>query len=131
MPLIANLSGVSGNQTLSILIRNISNGEINKIGAFRIISKQMAIGFFNGLLLSMLASLVLYFWKGDVKLCLIFGITILILQTVSCLIGSAVPLIIDKLNLDPAVGSNTFITATLDTLSSLILLGMATAFLIE
>ncbi len=131
MPLVANLSGVSGNQTLSILVRNISNGEVNKLGALKIISKQVAIGFFNGLLLSVIASAALFFWKGDVKLCLIFGVTIIVLQTMSCLIGSAVPLIIDKLKLDPAVGSSTFISAVLDTLSSLILLGMATAFLLE
>lgn len=130
MPLIANLSGVSGNQTLGILIRNLSNGEAGKIGTLKIIAKQILIGFLNGLLLSVIASVALYFWKGDMKLSAIFGVTIMILQTASCLIGSSVPIIISKLKLDPAVGSSTFITAMLDTLSSLILLGMATAFLI-
>ena len=131
MPLIANLSGVSGTQTLTILVRNIANNETTKTGVLKIIAKETFVGFLNGLFLAIIASSALYLWKGDIKLCAIFAITIITLQTMSCLIGSSVPLIISKLKLDPAVGSGTFITAALDTLSSLILLGMATAFLVE
>jgi len=130
MPLIANLSGVSGTQTLTILVRNIANNETTKTGVLKIIAKETVVGFLDGLLLSIVASFALYLWKGDIKLCTIFGVTIISLQTMSCLIGSSVPLIISKLKLDPAVGSGTFITAALDTLSSLILLGMATMFLV-
>lgn len=131
MPLIANLSGVSGTQTLTILVRNIASNETTKTGLLKIIGKETLVGFLDGLFLSLIASLILYFWKGDIRLSIIFGITIIALQTMSCLIGSSVPLIINKLKLDPAVGSGTFITATLDTLSSLILLGMAAVFLVE
>lgn len=130
MPLVSNLSGVSGNQTLSILIRNISNGEVSKLSMIKIILKQMMVGLFNGLILSVLASIGLYLWKHNIRLSVIFGITIIILQIMSSFIGSFVPLIINKLKLDPAVGSSTFISATLDTLSALILLGMATMFLL-
>ena len=131
MPLIANLSGVSGTQTLTILVRNIANNETTKTGIFKIIAKETFIGFIDGILLSLIASAVLFFWKGDLKLTVIFAATIIALQTMSCFIGSVVPLIINKLKLDPAVGSGTFITATLDMLSSLLLLGMASAFLME
>lgn len=129
MPLIANLSGVSGTQTLTILVRNIASNETTKTGVLKIVAKETIVGFLDGLFLSAIASFALYLWKGDIRLCTIFAITIISLQTMSCLIGSSVPLIINKLKLDPAVGSGTFITAALDTISSLILLGMATAFL--
>lgn len=131
MPLIANLSGVSGTQTLTILVRNIANNETTKTGVFKVVAKETFVGFIDGVLLSLIASLALYLWKGDVKLTIIFASTIIALQTMSCFIGSVVPLIINKMKLDPAVGSGTFITATLDMLSSLLLLGMAATFLVE
>ena len=106
-------------------------GYILRHNIFKIIAKETFIGFIDGILLSLIASAVLFFWKGDLKLTVIFATTIIALQTMSCFIGSVVPLIINKLKLDPAVGSGTFITATLDMLSSLLLLGMASAFLME
>ncbi len=131
MPLAANLSGVSGNQTLSILIQNLANNEVSKIGSLKIIIKQMFVGLIDGLLLSIAAAIALYLWKGNLKLSIIFGTAIVVLQTLSCLIGSSIPLIIKKLNLDPAVGSSTFISAFLDTTTALLLLGMATIFLVN
>ncbi|MDD2839897.1 MAG: magnesium transporter [Rickettsiales bacterium] len=131
MPLAANLSGVSGTQTLSILIRNISGNEIGKVGASKIILKQMSVGLLDGICLSLIAATVLFFWKHNIKLSLIFGSAIVVLQILSCLIGTSVPIIIKKLKLDPAVGSGTFITALLDTTTSLLLLGMATLFLVD
>ena len=131
MPLAANLSGVSGTQTLSILIRNISSNELEKVGASKVILKQMLVGFFDGLCLSIIAATVLFLWKNNIKLSLIFGTAIIVLQILSCLIGTSVPIIIKKLKLDPAVGSGTFITALLDTTTSLLLLGMATIFLVN
>lgn len=130
MPLAANLSGVSGTQTLSILIRNISNNDISKIGTFKIILKQMLVGLLDGICLAIIVSTFLYFWKHNLTLSIIFGSAIVVLQILSCLIGTSVPLIIKKLKLDPAVGSGTFITALLDTSTSLLLLGMATIFLL-
>lgn len=130
MPLVANLSGVSGNQTLAILIGNLSKNE-KLSGSFKIILRESFVGLFDGIVLSTVAATILYFWKGDLKLSIIFGLTIIISQILSCFIGSFVPLAIKKLKLDPAVGSSAFISATLDTLASLLLLGMATAFLIN
>lgn len=130
IPLIANLSGVSGTQTLTILIRNIANNETKKNGMFKIIAKETLVGFLDGCVLSVVTAAALFIWKRDLKLSIIFGITIVSLQTMSCFIGASVPLIINKFKLDPAVGSGTFITATLDTISSLLLLGMATMFLL-
>ena len=130
MPMIANLSGVSGNQTLNILIRNLSDIKGDYKNTLKIIYKQMLIGLLNGIFLSILASLILFVWKRDIILSSIFGVAIISLQILSCLIGSSIPLIINKFKLDPAVGSSTFISAALDTLSSLILLGLASIFLI-
>jgi len=130
MPLISNLSGVSGTQTLAILVRNVSNNDITRRELFKIITKEAVIGLLNGMILSLLTASVLYLWKRDGELSLIFGLTVVVLQTVSCLIGSSIPLILSKLKLDPAVGSGTFITAALDTISASLLLGMATLFLV-
>ena len=128
MPLVANLSGVSGNQTLAILIGNLSKNE--KLGgSFKIIFRESFVGLFDGIVLSIVSSIILYFWKHNLRLSVIFGLTIIISQVLSCFIGSFVPLAIKKLKLDPAVGSSAFISASLDTLASLLLLGMATAFL--
>ena len=104
---------------------------MGKTELVEVIAKETFVGFIDGVLLSLIASLALYLWKGDLRLTIIFASTIIALQTMSCFIGSVVPLIINKMKLDPAVGSGTFITATLDMLSSLLLLGMATTFLVE
>lgn len=131
IPPIANLSGVSGNQTLSILIRNITNNSIQNTGFLKVIIKQVLTGLLNGLFLSIPTFVAIYLWKQNLALALIFAITVIILQAISCFIGSCIPILIYKLKLDPAVGSSTFISAFLDTLSALMLLGMATMFLLS
>ena len=131
IPPIANLSGVSGNQTLSILIRNIANKSIENSSLLKVILKQALTGLLDGFFLALITIFVIYFWKRDFGLSVIFAITVMVLQAISCFVGSVIPIIIHKLKLDPAIGSGTFITAFLDTLSALMLLGMATMFLLS
>ena len=129
--LISNLSGTAGNQTLSILIRSIAKGEINKRNIFKAVIKQFIIGCLNGMLLSSIIFIFLYFWKGDLQLSIVYAVSILTLQIIAAIIGTSVPLILNKLKLDYAVISNTFITAFLDIISSTILLELATKFLLK
>lgn len=131
MPIISGLGGVAGTQTLTVLIRNLVTQEINKRNAFKIILKEIVMGLCNGLLIGGLAGTTVYFWNGSLYLGVIFGLTIIFILIISGLIGSVVPLVVNKLKLDPAITSGSFITTTIDILSFFLFLKLATALLLR
>jgi magnesium transporter len=130
MPVISGLGGVAGTQTLTVLVRNLATQEVNKRNAIKIIFKEVLMGLFNGLLIASLGATAVYFWNGSLNLSMIFGATIMFILILSGFIGSTVPLIVTKLKLDPAVTSGSFITTTIDILSFLLFLKLATMLLV-
>jgi magnesium transporter len=129
LPVISSLSGNSGTQALTVLVRSIATKEINNIQSIKIVLKEVFVGFLNGLLLALIASSLCYFWQSDLHLSIIFGAAILLVITLSGLFGVLIPLTLHKLKFDPAISSGVFLTTMTDSLSFLILLGLATIFL--
>jgi len=131
MPVISGLGGVAGTQTLTVLVRNLATQEVNKRNALKIIFKEIFMGLLNGLFIASLGGIAVYIWNRSLSLSLIFGATIMFILVISGFIGSTVPLIVTKLKLDPAVTSGAFITTTIDILSFLLFLKLATTFLLR
>ena len=104
IPIISGMSGNSGTQSLAVSVRNISTGEIYEQSKF----------------------MVLY---GQAILAIIVGGSLTIAMTVGTLVGSMIPLVMNKLKIDPAVASGPFITTINDIVSMLIYFGLATSFM--
>lgn len=131
MPIVAGIAGNSANQTTTIVIRSLALGQITQGNARRLLLKELAIGGFNGLLWGGIAGLFAYFLYHSVALGVVMTGAMLLNLLVGALIGIAIPLVMQKMGRDPAIGSSVMITAITDSGGFFIFLGLATIFLIR
>ncbi|GGC74867.1 magnesium transporter MgtE [Thalassobacillus devorans] len=129
IPLIAGMAGNTGTQALAVAVRGMATGEIDKQGKRKMIMREAATGIITGASCGLLIMVIIYFWQNSIYLGLLVGLSIFATLIVATLAGSLVPLVMDKLNIDPAVASGPFITTINDIISILIYFGMATAFM--
>lgn len=129
IPLIAGMAGNAGTQSLAVAVRGLAIGNYGKEKRLQLIFREITTGVFVGGVSGIVVVLMIYVWKGNFFLGLLVGIAILVTLTVATLSGALIPLIMDKLKIDPAVASGPFITTLNDITSVIIYFGMATAFM--
>ncbi len=131
MPIVAGIAGNSANQTTTIIIRSLALGQITHGNARRLMLKELAISGLNGLVWGGIAGLFAYFLYHSIPLGLVMTSAMLLNLTVGAIVGMAIPLIMQKMGRDPAIGSSVMITAITDSGGFFIFLGLATIFLIH
>ncbi|MEH6942112.1 magnesium transporter [Bacillus sp. JJ722] len=129
IPLIAGMAGNSGTQALAVAVRGIATGDLEQESKWKLIVREAGTGLITGATCGILITIVIYFWHGDLVLGFLVGLSILSTLIVATLAGSLVPLLMHKMNIDPAVASGPFITTINDIISILIYFGMATMFM--
>ncbi len=130
MPIVAGIAGNSANQTTTIAIRSLALGQITPDNARRLMYKELAIGGFNGLLWGGIAGFFAYFRYHNVALGVVMTGAMLLNLLLGAIVGMGIPLVMQKLGRDPAIGSSVMITAITDSGGFFIFLGLATIFLI-
>jgi len=131
MPIVAGIAGNSANQTTTIIIRSLALGKLTQGNARRLLLKELAVGGFNGLLWGGIAGLFAYFLYHNAALGIVMTGAMLLNLLVGATVGMAIPLAMQKLGRDPAIGSSVMITAITDSGGFFIFLGLATIFLIH
>lgn len=126
MPIIAGLGGSAGSQTLSVVIRSLAMGELRLRDSHPIIKKQIAVGLISGVLIGTIAAVFVYVILHNWALSLIVFAAMLGNQLIANIIGFIVPVVLAKLNMDPALASSMFVTTTTDIVGFFLLLGLAT-----
>ena len=129
IPLIGGMAGNSGTQALAVVVRGIATGDLEDENKWKLILKEAFTGMIIGATCGAIISLVIYLIYGELLLGFLVGGAIFATLIVSTLAGSLVPLIMHKMNIDPAVASGPFITTISDIISILIYFGLATAFM--
>ncbi|ELJ9304849.1 magnesium transporter [Staphylococcus pseudintermedius] len=129
IPIISGMSGNSGTQSLAVSVRNISTGDIKEKSKIKLALRESGSGFLTGITCAVSLSLIIMLLYGQPYLALIVGISLTIAMTVGTTIGSVIPLVINRLGIDPAVASGPFITTINDIVSMLIYFGLATTFM--
>jgi len=129
MPVIAGLGGNAGGQTLALIIRGIALGEITFENARRVLYRQIAVGVTNGIAVGVVIAVIAYFWKGIPVLGLVIGLSMIISVFMGTMVGVLIPLVLKRLDLDPALGSNILLTAFTDAFGFFSYLTLATVFL--
>lgn len=129
IPLIAGMAGNTGTQALAVAVRSIATGELERESRQKLILREAGTGFITGLTCGLLITLIVYLWKGQLFLGMLVGMSIFASLFVATLAGALVPLLMQRLNIDPAVASGPFITTINDIISILIYFGMATMFM--
>ena len=130
MPIVAGIAGNSGNQTTTLIIRSIALGQVTQENTRRLIGKELAIGLLNGVVWGGVAGIFAYLLYHSVPLGLVMTSAMLLNLVVGALVGMIVPLVMQKMGRDPAIGSSVLLTFTTDSMGFFIFLGLATIFLI-
>ena len=130
MPIVAGISGNSGNQTITMIVRSLALGQISGANARMLFAKEAGLSVVNGLIwggiVGLFAFLIYHSWQLGLVM---MGAMVLSLM-LAAIMGVAIPLIMQKLGRDPALGSSVMITAITDSGGFFIFLGLATVFLV-
>jgi len=130
MPIIAGMGGNAATQTLAVVVRGITMGEISIKNAYPGILKEVGAGLVNGIINGILVCFVAAFWTGNIMLGVVIGIAMVFNLIIAGLFGSLVPLILKSMGKDPATSATIFITTATDVFGFLVFLGLATLVLL-
>jgi len=127
--LVPSMGGVAGNQTLTLVIRGMALGHVGDRNARALLNKEVAIGFLNGMIWALLIATVVAIWKQDLMLGAVIAFAMLMNMTAAGLAGVAIPLLLKRLDIDPALAGSVIITTVTDVVGIFAFLGTATLFL--
>jgi magnesium transporter len=130
MPIVASMGANAGTQTLTVAVRAIAVKELTTSNAIKIITKETLIGGINGIIFAIIISLISIYWFESLMLGLIIGLAMILNLLIAGFSGIAIPLVLDKLKIDPALASAVILTTITDVFGFLSFLGLATLFLI-
>ena len=130
MPIVASMGANAGTQTLTVAVRAIAVKELTTSNAIKIITKETLIGGKNGIIFAMIISLISIYWFESLMLGFIIGLAMILNLLIAGFSGIAIPLVLDKLKIDPALASAVILTTITDVFGFLSFLGLATLFLI-
>jgi magnesium transporter len=114
VPLLIGTGGNAGSQTVSTIIRALAVGDVKVRDVFRVIRREVSAGVLLGLLLGVIAFFRALLWGVDMDLALCVAITILAVCTWANAVGAAIPLIAQRVGIDPTVVSAPLITTLVD-----------------
>jgi len=127
--LVPSMGGVAGNQTLTLVIRGMALGHVGDSNAKALLNKEVAIGFLNGIIWAILIGSVVAIWKQNLMLGEVIAFAMLMNMTAAGLAGVAIPLLLKRLKIDPALAGSVIITTVTDVVGIFAFLGTATLFL--
>lgn len=130
MPVVASMGGVAGSQTLTLVIRGLALGRISAKNAAELIYKETRVGLLNGMLWALIVAGVAVFWFGNTQLGLIIGLAMIVNLIVAALAGASIPLLLQKLKIDPALAGGVVLTTVTDVIGFLVFLGLAALYLV-
>ncbi|MFK7974443.1 MAG: magnesium transporter [Rickettsiaceae bacterium] len=130
MPIVASMGGNAGTQVMTVTVRAIANREINNASTIRVITKEIYVCALNGLILALIGILLTYLLFSSIGLSMVFASAVIINFSVAGFLGSFIPIILNRLDIDPAAASGVFLTACTDSIGFLSFLGLAYFFLV-
>ena len=126
MPIVASMGGIAGSQSLALVIRAQALDQIGYSNSKSLIIKESAIGLLNGILWSSVVAFLTYLWFGRIDLGFIIAAALMINLIIGAISGVSLPLILTKLNIDPALAGGVILTTITDVIGFISLLGIAT-----
>lgn len=129
MPIVASMGGNAGTQTLTVMVRQMALGDIDAENAKEAIKKEFLVALFNGMLFAVVIGFVAYFWFNIELLGLVIALAMIFNLLSAGLFGAFIPLLLKRLNVDPAVGSTVLLTTVTDVLGFFSFLGLASLIL--
>ena len=114
IPMLIDTGGNAGTQSATVVIRALATGELEAKDTWKVLKKELISGIFLGIILGIIGGFKAYLSHGDILIGSVIGLSLSIVVALAGLTGALLPLIAEKLNLDPAVMAGPFITTIVD-----------------
>jgi magnesium transporter len=129
VPLIVGTAGSVGIQAAVVVVRELALGQIDVMRMGQRVGREMLVAFMNGLILGVILFAAVLLWQRDVDLAVLLLVSLLIVIAVAAFIGASVPLLLERMKIDPAIATGPFITVSNDIIGLAIYLSLATVYL--
>ncbi len=130
MPIVASMGGNAGTQSLTVAVRAIATRDLTASNVWRVIRREALVGLVNGVIFASLMGVIGMIWFGSPMLGAVIAAAMVINLIVAGLAGIAVPVALDRLGVDPALGSGALVTTVTDIIGFLAFLGLAAMVLL-
>jgi len=125
MPIVASMGGNAGTQTLAVMVRQLALGDIDDNNSKDAIKKEVIIALFNGSIFAMILGVIASFWFDNMMLGVVIALSMIITLFSAGFFGSTIPLVLKKLDIDPAIGSTVLLTTVTDIMGFFSFLALA------
>ncbi|MGH8495359.1 MAG: magnesium transporter [Gammaproteobacteria bacterium] len=129
MPIVASMGGIAGSQTLTLVIRGIALGQIERSNARWLIQKEIAIGLLNGFGMALIVAAAVVIWFRSWQIGGVIAAALVINLLVAALAGVGIPLVLKRLKIDPALAGSVVLIMMTDAIGFLAFLGLGSLFL--
>ncbi|WP_352403933.1 magnesium transporter [Kandleria vitulina] len=129
MSIVTGMGGNAGTQSLTILVRGLSLGEIDRDNALKIFFKEVGVGLLTGITIGIFVGLGSWWFAHNPWFGLVAALAMVLNMVAANIAGYLVPVVLRKCHIDPALASGVFVTTVTDCLGFLFFLGLATLFL--
>ena len=126
IPLLAGLGGNIGTQSITLMVRGLSTGQVTLADAFHQIFREMRIGIAIGAAFGVVASLITFGWQHNIVIGIVVGVAMALNMSLATIIGTVTPFILKRINIDPAIASGPVIATTIDVLGLAVYFSLVT-----
>ncbi|MCH7816816.1 MAG: magnesium transporter [Proteobacteria bacterium] len=128
MPIVANMGGVAGTQTLTLVIRSLALGQITPANSRWFLARELGVAGLNGLLWACVIAIIVFLWYRDLQLSYIIAAAMMINLFTAALAGAYLPLFLNRIDVDPALAGSVALTTVTDLIGFSAFLGLAYMF---
>jgi magnesium transporter len=128
MPIVANMGGVAGMQTLTLVIRSLALGHISPANSRWLLIRELGVASLNGMLWALVIAVIAYIWLDDLQLSYIIAAAMMINMVIAALAGAYLPLFLKRIKVDPALAGTVALTTVTDSIGFFSFLGLAQVF---
>lgn len=125
MPIVASMGGNAGTQSLTVAVRALATKDLTGSNVWRVIRRECLVGLINGTIFAVVMGVVGLIWFGSAALGGVIAVAMVINMVVAGLAGTGIPIILERLGIDPALASGAFVTTVTDVLGFFAFLGLA------
>lgn len=130
MPIVASMGGIAGSQTLTLTIRGLALDQIARSNMQWLTTKEVMVGALNGVVWAIIVAIVSYLWFHDIGIAIILAVAMILNLLAASLSGVIIPLVLDRMGIDPALSGAVILTTVTDVIGFLSFLGLASLFLL-
>jgi len=131
MPIVAGVGGNAAVQVLTLMVRGIALGQVGQSNARILLWKESRVALINGTLIGTVVGIIAYLWFHSCLLSLVITLALIINFCAAALAGVLLPLLLKRMNVDPAVAGTVVVTAVTDVMGFFSFLGLATLILLH